>query len=302
MGPKKIITGLSWATGTPELRIREPGESSTLVDLRGVSLNYSVEPMSERRCLGHKPFRDSSTPWIDCDNRPLHDGRKCDRCAAADATFASQLHHAHTRARGELDQAVLAHLDQPNVLYLATFRGGSIKVGTSTAQRLQQRLDEQGAWRARIVVAASDGFAVRTLEDRVRAEFGLPQLVSMRRKLDGLVTPSPIARIDREIDTWTASVQALLREINDDRLSATSNDWRFSMADDSLFSHLHPYPLKLSTGNHHIELLGASGRAVVLRRPAADDRFVADLRQLYGIVLPLGEHEPDELAVQDSLF
>lgn len=303
MADDVLITGISWSEGRPRLRVRRPPSApSELVDLAGFTLNYRVDRDTPRRCLGHKPFRDSSRPWVDCDGRPLHDGRLCDRCAASDATFASQLHHAHAKAPGELDGAVRRHLEQPNKLYLAAFRDGSVKVGTSTAARLPERLLEQGAWTARVVADATDGFAVRALEDRVSAELGLPQSVSIRRKLDGLQQPRAESTLVAEIELWADRIHHLVARSGEPRLAPASDDWHFSRADDPLFSGLHPYPLKLDSGAHDIELLGASGRAVVLTRPGTDDRFVADVRVLFGLELPLGAFDPDPLAVQDSLF
>lgn len=294
---------MSWADGSPRVRVRrDDAKTSELVPLVGLRLNYSVGPDAARRCVGHKPFRASNAEWVDCDNAPLHESRKCDRCAAVDATFASQLHHAHNKARGELDPAVLGHLDQPNKLYLATFRDGSIKVGTSTEHRLPERLTEQGAWRARSVAATADGLAVRIIEDRVSAEIGLPQSVSIKRKLDGLVRPAVDDRLGRELDRWTNPVHELVAELADDRIEPESVDWVSPLAKDSRWMDLHRYPLKLSSGAHDLEFVGASGRAVMVTPPASSDKFVADMGQLYGIVLELGEHSPDELAVQDRLF
>jgi hypothetical protein len=71
---------------------------------------------------------------------------------------------------------------------------------------------------------------------------------------------------------------------------------------------LHAYPARLDSGTHHQEVLQICGRMAVLTRPGTTagsgktDRFVADLGQLYGIELDLGQYEPDQLAVQDSLF
>lgn len=268
----------------------------------GFALNYHLDDHAERACVGHRPFRDSTGEWFDCDNPPLHDGRKCDRCAAVDATFASQLHHAHNKARGELEGAVLRHLEQPNSLYLACFRDGSIKVGTSSAPRLKVRLAEQGAWLARVVANTTDGFAVRSLEDRITIEMGLPQSVSIRRKLDGLTQPKPDAALAAELDRWSAAVHQLMEDTSDRRVTAASEDWRFEMSDNPLWESLHPYPLKLSSGSHDIEMVSASGRAVVIRRPGSDDHFVADAQHLFGIAITPGDHVPDELAVQDSLF
>lgn len=297
-----LLTGMSWSDGSPALRVRRNGAPSVLEPLVGFTLRYSTSPNAARRCIGHKPFRETTKSWVDCDRQPLHEGRTCDRCAASDATFASQLHHAHNKGPSELDSAVRAHLEQPNHLYLAAFRDGSVKVGTSTAPRVSTRLDEQGAWIAKIVAKASDGFAVRTLEDRVTVELGLPQSVSVARKLDGLLRPKPLAQLQTELGQWAKNVTQLIERSSDARVQSSAEPWEFSGNDDPLFEGLHPYPLKLDSGNHDLEFLGASGRLTVAQRPGASDRFVVDVRKLYGIDLSLDDVIPDELAVQDSLF
>ncbi len=297
-----VVTGLTWANGSPQLRIRHDAKPSVLEPLIGLRLQYTTGPDAKRHCIGHKPFRDATTTWMDCDNTPLHDGRTCDRCAASDATFASQLHHAHTKGRGELDAAVKTHLEQPNHLYLAAFRDGSVKIGTSTAPRLETRLIEQGAWIAQIVAHAADGFAVRSIEDRVTVDLGLPQSVSIVRKLAGLITPKPNSQLERELTHWATNISKLVAESGDDRLETVAETWRSPSIDDPLFEGLHPYPLKVETGNHDLEFLGASGRVAVVTRPGSGDRFVIDVRRLYGVELSLGDVVPDELSVQDSLF
>lgn len=301
-GTAFVVTGMTWSDGTPMLRIRRDMAPSTLEPLIGLRLQYSTGPDAKRHCIGHKPFRDASTTWLDCNNTPLHDGRTCDRCAANDATFASQLHHAHNKGRSELEPAVRKHLEQPNHLYLAAFRDGSVKVGTSTAPRLQTRLTEQGAWIARIAANTTDGFAVRSLEDRITVELGLPQSVSIVRKLAGLVTPKPNAQLDRELSHWAHNIATMIEAAGDERLEATDTPWKSPSIDDPLFDGLHPYPLKVDTGNHDLEFLGASGRVAVVTRPGSGDHFVIDVRRLYGVELRLGEVVADELSVQDSLF
>ncbi len=291
-----------WNNGSPKLRLRRNGRASELLALSGLALQYSTGPDAPRRCIGHKPFRQRGVAWEDCDRPPLHDGRTCDRCAASDATFASQLHHAHNRGAGELDAAVRSHLEQPNNLYLATFRDGSIKVGTSTAPRLQTRLEEQGAWVAQVVATTTDGFAVRSLEDRVTVELGLPQSVSVRRKLAGLIQPVADDALRTELSRWTTTVHALIEQHGDDRVETRSTGWVSPISTDPLWHRVHAYPLKLQSGNHDIEFLTASGRVVVISRPGSSDRFVADIRALFGVEIVIAEVVPDELTVQDSLF
>ncbi len=271
------------------------------VPVAGFTLSFAAGS-AQKRCIGHKPFRSSSVGWVDCDKTPLHDGHKCDRCAANDATFASQLHHAHTRGTGELDASIQTHLAQENHLYLAAFRDGSIKVGTSTSARLETRLAEQGAWRAAIVATATNGIAVRELEAQVTDDLGIPQSVTARRKLLGLVNPVPNDSLDSELSRWTTAVHTLVDSVGSDEIAATESTWSSPVMKNDVWEHVIEYPLKLRNGSHHLELVAASGRLCAFVRPGVDDVFVADLRPLYGLELTMAEVEPDELAVQDSLF
>lgn len=293
---------MNWAEGSPQLRLRANGKESELVAVPGMAFHY-VSDDARRRCVGHKPFRSAGVEWVDCDRDPLRGSRTCDACTAVDATFASQLHHAHTRGAGEIDAAIRSHLEQPNHLYLAGFRDGTIKVGTSTARRLQTRLEEQGAWKASIVATATDGFAVRVLEDAVTTELGLGQSVSIGRKLAGLAAPMTNEHIDRELDRWTRSTHDLIASMADSRFTATSDRWETVSASDGRWDRVHPYPLRLDRGNHALELLTANGRAVMAQRPDGTDLFVSDIAQLFGLEITLLDDVlADEVTVQDSLF
>ncbi len=215
-----------------------------------------------------------------------------------------------------LDPAVRDHLSQTNLLYIAGFRDGSIKVGTTTESRTQQRLAEQGAWRARLVARAFDGVAVRQLEDLVTELLGIPQAVSISRKLDGLAVSSEneAAERERELMATIASAAAKVRQVidhaGDTRFEATDIDWQAPSHDHPVWHRVHRYPLALDEGAHQIEIVDAVGRAIAFRRSgtteprgsASNDVFVADLGRLFGVELELGEHGSTEIAVQDSLF
>lgn len=303
-GARVLISAMVWSAGEPQLRLRCDGKASELVDATGIELVYahpSAGPM--RRCVGHKPFREPTTPWVDCDTPPLAGARTCDRCTAIDATFASQLHHAHNLGTGEIDTAVRAHLEKPNVAYLAGFRDGSIKIGTSTAPRLETRLLEQGAWLATTVALATNGFAVRMLEDLITSELGLPQSVTVTRKLRGLTDPRPDDSLVTKLAQWTQGVHRLIGELNDDRLNAANTEWMNPNASDESWSRVHPYPQRLDRGAHAFVIEKACGRSILLRRPGGTDSFVADIGQLFGVECTIGDDVvPDELTVQDSLF
>ena len=294
---------MQWQDGSPFVRVRRNRGESRLVPLHEIALRYSASPVTQRRCVGHKPFRDRGVAWADCNRTPIAGSLTCDRCTASNATFASQLHHAHTKGRSELDPSVLSHLEQSNNVYLAAFRDGSIKVGTSTTARLATRLDEQGAWVAQVVASTTDGFAVRTLEDRITNEIGLPQSVSVQRKLDGLAAPRLDDQLRTELSRWTTRVHELVDEHGDERVQQTNTGWVSSVSTDPIWSTVHRYPLRLDSGTHDLEFVTASGRVAVAHRPTSSDHFICDIRQLFGVELTLeAELVPDELTVQDSLF
>ncbi len=307
LGDRVSVSGVSWHGGVPTVRARRNGAASIFVPLLGLTLQYAADS-ARRTCIGHKPFRDSSASWVDCDNAPLRQGHKCDRCTANDATFASQLHHAHTRGAGELDASVQAHLKQENHLYLAGFRDGSIKVGTSTSTRLNTRLAEQGAWQAEVVATTTNGITVREIESLVTSDLGISQSVSARRKLAGLVAPVDDERVGGELSRWADAVHQLIERFDSNQISTpslvstVSQRWENPAAHDELWANVIEYPLDLTSGCHNLEVRGAIGRHFGFTRPGANDVFVADLRHLYGFEIEMASVDADELTVQDSLF
>ena len=199
---RRVILGVSWVDDHPLVRVRDQHTiASELVPLIGLDLCHRALADSPRICIGHKPLRSGGASYVDCRQAPQPGGRTCRSCAVAEATFASNLHHAHTKESIGVDPDIAAHLRQPNLLYLAAFRDGSTKVGTSTEKRLHTRLAEQGAWVARVVAWTPDGITVRLLEDLVTKRLELPQAVSASRKLGGLTQPVPEDRLDRGLAT-----------------------------------------------------------------------------------------------------
>jgi len=126
--------------------------------------------------------------------------------------------------------------------------------------------------------------------------------VSIVRKLDGFEKPWSDDRLHAELELWSGRVHELVAETADPRLAKKSEDWRFDRSDNSIWSGLHRYPLKASSGSHHLEFFSACGRVAIVGRPDRGDRFTLDVRSLYGVPLEMGDHVPDKLAVQDSLF
>lgn len=303
-GPLAVL-GSQWTEDGCLVRVRRPGETSVLVPVVGLELRYRIDADGPRHCVGHHSPKRNDGRYLECLNQPRPSEKTCVRCAVADAEFAADLHHAHTRSPDEIHQSVLHHLQRTNVLYLAAFRDGSVKVGTSTGGRRHTRLVEQGAWVAVEAAEVVDGFAVRHLEDLVTEALGLPQAIATSRKLKGMTSPRSDHELERTLTDHLGHVHRLMddeqgREIGG--ATPTERWWRSPEADQPGWQRPIRYPLALDQGSHHVIIGAACGRLVNLARPGGTDHFVDDLGRLYGRELELGAFEPDQLLVQDSLF
>lgn len=299
-----MLLKVVWTDDGPHLRMRTSiDEPSALVPVAGLRLSYRIDEAAELTCMGHVPFRSGKGDYHDCRNRPQPGSRRCERCSIVEATFAANLHHAHTRGSAELDPAIRDHLEQPNRLYLAGFRDGTIKIGTSTLSRAHRRLEEQGAWQARFVAETTNGRIVRHLEDAVTEQLGISQSVSATRKRRGLTKPIDD---DRLASTLTDAASQVIASVVGPAIGASvtmlDEQWRHPMADHPAAHRAIEYPLQVDRGRHDLELITAVGRHLLAQRPDGDDIFVLDPAPLYGLWLDLGDYGSDEIAIQDSLF
>lgn len=301
-----VILGVDWTEPTAEgamLRVRRGEQSapseSTLVPTTGLTLNYRSSATDPRHCVGHRSPRRNDGRYLDCLNRPQPGDKTCVSCSVANAELAADLHHAHTRDPAMIHHAVRRHLDQANVLYVAVFRDGSLKIGTSTAGRRLLRWSEQGAWLVSEVATVDDGFTVRRLEDLITEQLSFAQSVNSARKIKGMATPRSDQDLSTILDTAVQAVHELLAgssaQLSDER-------WQFPRSDRPLWNRLHRYPVKLTEGQHHFEIEAACGRLAVISKPGGNDRFIVDLGQLAGYEIELGNFTPESLMVQDSLF
>lgn len=161
---------------------------------------------------------------------------------------------------------------------------------------------------ALLVAETTNGIAVRSLEDLVTEVWSLPQAVSARRKINGLISPISDAELDLGLRTAARDVARLMERTPDDRVEplATGDDpgerWRHPMADHPALANVLAYPLALTSGNHDLEVITAVGRALLVRRSFGDDVFAIDPAPLFGVELDMGDYGSDEIAIQDSLF
>ncbi len=293
------ILGVSWAGDVPSLLTRvDQNRTSELVSLLGRKLSYRVRP--RRVCLGHITYGESGPAYVDCHNDP-GPAPRCERCAAVENVLAASMHQAHKLGRAYVDRRHTAHLDNPHRLYLAAFPDGSLKVGTSVGSSGGVRLIEQGAWLARYVAIASDGYAVRELEDLVTAELGVVQAVSTRRKLHGLAHRVDHDLLRASLTTTTVQVHRLIAS-SADGIDPVDVAWNNPCVDDDRWTGAAAYPLRLDTGNHVFTIASVCGRVGLIERASSPDRLLVDLGQLRGLEVELADVEPDAVEVQASLF
>ncbi len=165
---------------------------------------------------------------------------------------------------------------------------------------------------ARTVATTSDGIEIRKLEDLVTEQLGIPQSVSIKRKLSGLATPSDEKALASKLDEKAAEVQQLLSSGSSlvtasTKLSPNEHIWRFTDTVDSaaaaqLLDGPYIYSAPLNQDHHHVQITGNCGRIALVTKPDSNDHFLLDLGQLFGIELAIGDHKPAEIMVQDALF
>ncbi len=297
------VLGVSWSDGAPSVQVRRLDGEPVSEPLIGQSWAFRVDETARRWCLGSEGPGHAATPCLE----PPSEGRRtCTSCSVKNALFAGALHHAHKQDTSDPD--VVKHLDQPNRLYVAAFRDGSMKIGTSTEHRANTRLLEQGAWMARFVATTTNGVTVRVIEDLVTEQLALPQSVAITRKLSGLATPRDDAWLSAQLDGTVSRVHDLITASGLVRsgTSTCNDEWRNPAVEAELWNRIYAYPHRLDHGSHTMIIVGAVGRAVAFRRDAHEsgDVFTADLQQIFGLGLAESDENdgPAPVAVQDQLF
>ncbi|MCP3935097.1 MAG: DUF2797 domain-containing protein [Actinomycetia bacterium] len=299
----RITLGVEWSQVGPRLRVRDDtSNTSQLVDLIGTTWNYRCTGV--RVCPGHHATRtDGSREFVDCQAQVTKRTR-CERCSTVEAVFASNLHRAHKLGRTYVDHRLAEHLDQPHRLYIAGFADGSIKVGTTAGVSGGVRLAEQAAWVASYVLLAPDGYVVRDVEDAITERLAVAQAVSAHQKRAGMLAPKPTD----EVAALVASARTRVHQLIDSepglapRCETLADDWYFGGIDTPPWRGLAAYPNRLDSGAHEFTVDDMCGRFASLVRDGTPDRYVADLGELTGVEIQVGEHDPDPVEVQASLF
>lgn len=180
----RLCHGISFSRHDPApvLRLRKGTEwiNEPLELGRTMALEVGVQ----RWCLGHVLMDSDGTRRhnVCTHSRVIASGTQCATCRRLDQT--KFMHHFHKT--GQAPEGLRRYLEQPHLLYIASFADGTTKVGTASEQSKWSRLATQGAVIARYVAHAPDGAAVRVLEDLVTEQCGIRQQVRQKAKIRGL--------------------------------------------------------------------------------------------------------------------
>lgn len=192
-------------------------------------------------------------------------------CAAERAPYC--LDHTSTwacaRCTGDCEMP-LENCHREHVVYLAAFAPSTFKVGVTKPERLETRLQEQGADRAALLAHYPDGRAARRREAALADR--LPDRVRIPAKVAGLAA-------DVDMAAWSA----LLDEF--DVVETFVFDYGFALAE-------RPVRETLATGT----VVGVQGRLLVLEN--AGSTYAVDLRDLLGHEVTEGAADRD---IQSSL-
>ena len=296
------LTAVSWRSGEPFLRFQARDDNSaTFVEARDLFLRFRVVIDQPRRCIGRTKRTEEGSSHQECDSVPTG-GRYCEKCQTAENVNAANMHQAHRKGRAEIDKAMAAYLSHPHRLYLAVFRDGTIKVGTTRGRSGDTRLIEQGAWAATYIAEVEDGFTVRELEDAVTEQLGVTQAVDTRRKILGHLHHLPNQELKQSLSHLSNETEKVLSEQLGSRGSLINEPWSNPMIDEEVWGKLVSYPSSINEGAHELTIHSMVGRLAACHKTGFADTFLLDWQPLLTLPLETGTFEVDELAMQESLF
>lgn len=171
---KPLITRAGWRDGVPALDWTTPAgrESTTL----GGPVRWAL---GERNCIGHQV----DGQRVACSTGLPPSGRQCRECQQADTFRPCMICTGFGCPR--LSTAMRTRCDGLHHLYLATFGGSVVKVGTASKGRHDARLIEQGPLAA-IRIASGAGPRIKQMEHLLSTRTPLVEAVRRSRKLTHL--------------------------------------------------------------------------------------------------------------------
>ena len=129
--------GVTWASGAPSLLLADTSTATFgAVDVMGLRIGVKAAGPG-RFCTGRYGFAGTfRVEPLPCPQQAqAGPGGQCATCRERDEFHFA--HHAHKG--GQVPAALSAYLDQPHLLYVATFAHAASKVGTAAAPRRENR-------------------------------------------------------------------------------------------------------------------------------------------------------------------
>ena len=291
----------------PMLRLRQ-GEEWINEPLR-LHRAFSLRVGELKWCLGHVTLSaHGQRVHHRCpDLRPVKHGTQCPRCQRADQTrFMHQFHKT-----GQAPEGLRRYLEQPHFLYIASFADGSTKVGTTSTQSKWSRLATQGAVAARYIARASDGAAVRVLEDLLTEHRGLRQQVRQKAKVQGLSAWTH--NTESLLDLTAAAAQgardflAAQHGLENYGITLLDEPWRQPPYARSVLAAwderlIHPWDGALAGSTVSVRIRGILGQVLLVDRGPDSDLALLDAAQLKTRDLRLGAARFAEQGGQSALF
>lgn len=271
----------------------------TSINLITHSLTYQVISPIKRICVNYDSKSENIV--LDSCEKLVIKGRKCGVCTRKDNIYAAQFHNVHTREPEITSAEILKRMERPNILYIAGFFDGSIKVGTSASVRIQTRLLEQGAIYANLVAETPDGVSVRILEDLITDELGIGQVISTRKKIDGLLNPLKLDALRELVNAASVEVERCISSVKFSESMKIDSDWENEHALKKCWANIQKYPNSLSVGSHDVKVASVIGKVAALSH-SSGMTLLADLDEILGLAVELGEFSGDQLSVQEKLF
>ena len=296
------LAAVQWQDQKPSLEFRFQGtEPPEFKGANELELKFRIAAEGKRRCIGTVERSKDGTISVPCD-LPAKGLRLCERCQTKDNIAAANMHQAHRRGRESINKSMAEYLTHPHRLYLAIFRDGSLKVGTTRGSSGGNRLVEQGAWYARYLAQVDDGFMVRELEDLATEELGINQAVDTRKKFAGHLEPLSNQELIDRLERLSNETEGLISKEIGTRGVLLGEQWSNPRTEDPMWSDLIAYPAAINQGAHEFTIQSMVGRLAGCNRQGFEENFLLDLQPLVAQPLENGNFEVDELVMQESLF
>ncbi|MDP7066335.1 MAG: DUF2797 domain-containing protein [Acidimicrobiales bacterium] len=296
------LTAINWDGEEPFLQFRVHGDdASQSVSANELDLRFRVAVDWERQCIGTIDRSKDGSTSVQCDS-PAVSARQCERCQTKDNIAAAQMHQAHRRGRDAIGKAMVAYLTHPHRLYVAIFRDGATKVGTTRGLSGGNRLVEQGAWYARYLAQVDDGFFVRELEDSVTEKLGIGQAIDTRKKFAGHLQPLPNQELEKRLTQLAKETEKFLTKEIGAKGTLLDDQWSNPRIEDHAWINLVSYPTVINQGAHEFAIKSMVGRLAACNKTGFVENFLVDFQPLLAHPLQTGDFEIDEFVMQDSLF